>query len=327
MRKGVLCAFICSCLLAFTGMYGECAPVQPTPQIEIEFEDDALKTVSGDPKISISLDPGTFRGKRADWWLVWIDPEMVGHYYSVEDLCWKRGIEAFYQGDLVALNLVVPSPSQLSEGTHFFIFAVDLKSNNNLDFGFMQMDFAYMMVVQGGDLRYQIQGKGSRTYVFPEEDPYGGGYLPEKNAFWLSKPVSVDEDEIFLFGCNQKLFCDIRLNDPIALGRGSDPGKGTLTWFRDLETGNAISGELHFTYCEILGRNVDTLNPNALRVEGNFRGIMETMDLSLGLKARPVSREFSGEFDFPILVNPLVDRRSVEYLEGNCVGGLHYGLE
>ena len=103
----------------------------------------------------------------------------------------------------------------------------------------------------------------------------------------MSPPGSgVDEDEIFLFGCNKKLFCDIRLNDPIALGRGSDPGKGTLTWFRDLETGSAISGELNFTYCEILGRNVDTLNANALRVEGNFTDVMETMDISLGWAAR-----------------------------------------
>jgi hypothetical protein len=102
---------------------------EPIPDIKANGEDGPVTVSAGDPvSVSVSLDPGAWSGRNADWWVAAhtpFDPPLDWYTYVYPD-GWRYGIYVCTQTPLYdltpsfnVLNTVLPA------GNYIFYFAVD----------------------------------------------------------------------------------------------------------------------------------------------------------------------------------------------------------
>jgi hypothetical protein len=106
--------------------------IAPLPDIKANGSDGPISISRLDSlTVTISLDPGIYKGFHNDWWVVANTPFGWYHY----DLRgWKYGFAVTYQGALADLqNFEVLNESGLSEGRYDFYFGVDDHMNGIWD--------------------------------------------------------------------------------------------------------------------------------------------------------------------------------------------------
>ncbi len=100
---------------------------EPTPDIKANGQDGPVVLNAGDSvAVSVSMGPGVWNGRNADWWVAAHTPFTSPWYTYVYPEGWKSGIQACVQmplfelsGPINVLNMVLPT------GSYTFYFAVD----------------------------------------------------------------------------------------------------------------------------------------------------------------------------------------------------------
>ena len=100
---------------------------EPSPDIKVNGEDGPITLNAGDSaSVSITLDPGAWSGRNADWWVAAYTPFSLSWYTYVYPGGWKPGIQVCVQRPLFEikspfniLNMVLPN------GYYVFYLAVD----------------------------------------------------------------------------------------------------------------------------------------------------------------------------------------------------------
>ena len=110
-------------------------PVSPLPNIKINGSDGPITVSSTTPvSITVGLDPGSFSGQNADWWVAESVPSGDFQYYNLSKGSFVPGLLPTHKGALFSLNSTpLLNSYYLTEGTHNFYFAVDLNMNGSLD--------------------------------------------------------------------------------------------------------------------------------------------------------------------------------------------------
>jgi len=109
--------------------------VLPSLDIKVNGFDMPL-TISQEDFLSVTvrLDPGSYDGKDADWWLVANTP-FGWYYYNAYEGSWLSGLSFTYQGPLFDLALVeILNIADLPVGTYTFYFGIDTDMNGSLDY-------------------------------------------------------------------------------------------------------------------------------------------------------------------------------------------------
>lgn len=104
----------------------------PTPDIKANGSDSSITITPNDNlSVTIKIDPGSFLGKDADWYVA-ADTPFGWYYYDVIGgcWCWKSGLSCTYQWPLFNLTpFEVLNISGLPKGTYTLYFGVDLNMN------------------------------------------------------------------------------------------------------------------------------------------------------------------------------------------------------
>jgi len=111
---------------------------EPIPDIKANGQDGPVTVNAGDPvSVSVSLDPGAWSGRNADWWVAARTPFETPWYtytYDAYPQGWRSGIQVCVQLPLFeliepfsVLNMVLPV------GDYTFYFAVDGNMDGNPD--------------------------------------------------------------------------------------------------------------------------------------------------------------------------------------------------
>ena len=126
-------------------------PVEPVPDIKAKGSDgtisDASVTIAAGeaPSIFVSLDPGSYNGSNADWWLAYnTSTDLTGdwYYYVYNDPWWYKAEKLDDLGGVLGANgaqlfgfnsFPVPNFPELSAGNYLVCFAVDLNCNGRID--------------------------------------------------------------------------------------------------------------------------------------------------------------------------------------------------
>ncbi len=135
--RGVI--FILSFLLVFVCFPVSVFALSPSPDIKVNGFDNNMAIASGEElSITLALDTGDFANQDADWWFLHYMPDGSIYYFDIltwelRDLGVDPVVQPTYQGplfDFGALELV--ALSDLSEGAHEFLFAVDTERDGVL---------------------------------------------------------------------------------------------------------------------------------------------------------------------------------------------------
>ncbi len=106
------------------------------PNIKANGSEDSLNIIPTDNlSVTVSLDPGSYSGQNADWWIA-ADTPSGCLYFDVIDgsWSWKAGLSVTYQGPLFNFSgFEVLNISNLSEGIYTFYFGADTNMNGELD--------------------------------------------------------------------------------------------------------------------------------------------------------------------------------------------------
>jgi hypothetical protein len=116
-------------------------PTLPIANVTVDGLDGPVFITEGDSRpVAISLDPGSYLGENADWWILRLT------YNSTSD-SWTPNPLAIFQsplGNLSSLNIL--DTSSLPQGLHAFYFGIDLIPNGSFDASQMYSDIAVVMV-------------------------------------------------------------------------------------------------------------------------------------------------------------------------------------
>jgi hypothetical protein len=90
-------------------------------------------------EVTISLDPGGYAGRKADWWVIVKAPSPLGWYHFDPEKgarLWLPGLEVSHQGPLVNVqDYRVLHGFVLTPGRHVFHFGVERPMNGSFDTG------------------------------------------------------------------------------------------------------------------------------------------------------------------------------------------------
>jgi len=98
---------------------------QPMPDIKANGQDGPVRISSGAPvSVAVTLDPGSWDGREADWWIAAYSP--FGWYTYVHPAEWRAGIHRCVQAPLFELSTPVEVLNMaLPAGHYIFYFALD----------------------------------------------------------------------------------------------------------------------------------------------------------------------------------------------------------
>lgn len=107
----------------------------PVPDIKANGYDGSITVSTTTPvSITVSLNPCSFVGQNADWWVVEFTPSSTWDYFDLVTSTMVNGLLPTYQGPLFNFDSTkLFSFSDLTEGPHTFYFGVDLNMNGSLD--------------------------------------------------------------------------------------------------------------------------------------------------------------------------------------------------
>ncbi len=110
------------------------AVIVPVPDIKANGSDGPVTiTKRGSLSLTISLYPGTYEGKNADWWVLMKAPSGWYHY-DFETGKWLDGTAVSYQGPLYKINsLALQVKTSRRKGDYTYYFAVDTRMNGIQD--------------------------------------------------------------------------------------------------------------------------------------------------------------------------------------------------
>ena len=128
-------------LLAATAL--ACPPPVPDDNPDISVNNGANPAVirQGSPvMLTVSLVPGLYNGKRADWWVLAYTPAGWFHY-NVACAQWYPGFAVSYQGPLFYfLHAVILFTTDLPPGEYMVYFGFDCIVNGQADLNAMSLD-------------------------------------------------------------------------------------------------------------------------------------------------------------------------------------------
>ncbi len=121
-----------------------------SPDIKANGQDGPITIPTTTPlAISVNLNPASYAGQDADWWVAESTPSGSFNYYDLGAGSMTPGLLPTYQGALFGLGSTsLPNPSNLTVGAHTFYFAVDLNMNGSLDMDSMYFDAVRVNVTQ-----------------------------------------------------------------------------------------------------------------------------------------------------------------------------------
>ena len=121
-----------------------------SPDIKANGQDGPITISSTTPlSITVSLDPGSYAGKNADWWVAVSTPSGTFHYYNLSTGSMVPGLLPTHQGPLFSLGTTqLLNSSDLTAGTHTFYFGVDLNMNGSLDIDSIYYDWVSVNVTE-----------------------------------------------------------------------------------------------------------------------------------------------------------------------------------
>ena len=107
----------------------------PVPDIKANGSDGPLSISFGTPVMfTVSLNPGSYDGQNADWWVVELTPSSTYNHFDLSTGSMVQDLLPTHQGPLFNLGSTpLLNSSALTVGTHTFYFAVDMNMNGSLD--------------------------------------------------------------------------------------------------------------------------------------------------------------------------------------------------
>jgi len=114
----------------------------PIPDIKANGQEGPISVSSGTPvSITVRLNPGSYAGQNADWWVAESAPDGLFYYFDLSSGSMVQGLLPTYQGPLFSLaSTQLLNRSDLTVGTHTFYFGVDLNMNGLLDMNSIYYD-------------------------------------------------------------------------------------------------------------------------------------------------------------------------------------------
>lgn len=121
--------------------------VFPAPKIKVNGLEEIVNIKRGENvTITIELDPGSYQGVNADWWIL-MQYHNRWYYYNLSTRKWTRGYSFSYQGPLAAVTDVeVLDSSRLSSGSYAFYFMFDTNMNGSRDSHLLYFDTVVMNI-------------------------------------------------------------------------------------------------------------------------------------------------------------------------------------
>ncbi len=119
-----------------------------TPSINLRINDREgfLKLTNKENiLISLSINPGGYAGKDADWWLVVQTPAGI-EYFDIFNGQFTPGLSCTYQGQLSSFSNVVLPYHNLSGGRYVFYFGIDLIQDGVVNIENLFYDFVTVEV-------------------------------------------------------------------------------------------------------------------------------------------------------------------------------------
>lgn len=171
-------------LLIFSGavfMFDNIVLADPFPDIKANNSNVPITITTNDPlSITVELNPGSYGGDAADWWVAahtpfgWYYYDIVGGSWS-----WIPGLFVTYQGSLFNLTPIeMLNISGLPTGSYTFYFGVDTVMNGSLDFGQFSHDSVNVNVTPGNiveitqNIDVNTTWEGTNIYVIKAWDFY-----------------------------------------------------------------------------------------------------------------------------------------------------------
>ncbi len=121
--------------------------LDPVPLIKINGLDGVVDIARGDNStVTIELDPGSYNGKEADWWVL-MEYRKRWYYYNAAIGKWRRGYSSYRQsipdnaGPFEILN-----SSRLSRGMYTLYFGVDTSMGDVFDSSLIYYDTAVLNI-------------------------------------------------------------------------------------------------------------------------------------------------------------------------------------
>ena len=118
-----------------------CGASDPLPDIKANGSDEAVLLTQGDNlTVGISLDPGSYSGDNADWWLLYL-------YYNPITSTWEPNPLTSFQSPLSDLPYTqLFSTTVFPSGQYIFFFGVDMIPNGTMDGSELYYDFVPVIV-------------------------------------------------------------------------------------------------------------------------------------------------------------------------------------
>jgi hypothetical protein len=122
--------------------------ISPVPDIRVNGGDGPLAISSGTPvSITVGLNPGSYSGHSADWWLAESLPSGGYNYFNLSAGGFVAGLSPTHSGPLFSLGQTqLLNGYYLSAGKHNFYFAVDMNMNGSLDMNAIYYDYVTVNV-------------------------------------------------------------------------------------------------------------------------------------------------------------------------------------
>ena len=110
--------------------------LKPVPVIKVNNSSGAVNIARGDNvAATIELDPGSFNGNNADWWVL-MEYRNRWYYYDASTDKWRRGYSFYKQGPLEKMKPVnLSKGTRWSSGQYALYFGVDTSMNGIEDLG------------------------------------------------------------------------------------------------------------------------------------------------------------------------------------------------
>jgi immune inhibitor A len=130
----------------------ECGSIGILPDIKANGSDGPVTIHTTDSLIlTLSLDPGSYGGNMADWWLLVKTPLSYPndwYYYDLNGNAWRKGKKVTHQGTLFNLSPYdITIDPGLPAGSYIFYFGVDTIMNGSIDMGELYYDSVNVDVI------------------------------------------------------------------------------------------------------------------------------------------------------------------------------------
>ncbi len=127
---------------------GSGGSVACAPGIKANGSDGPVNVTAGTPvSIQVSLSAGAQAGQPADWWLVEYTPDQQWRHLDVNRMTFVDGFKALVQFGIVGFpEATLLNLSDLSIGSHMFIFGLDMNPNGSLDVDSLGYDYVTVVV-------------------------------------------------------------------------------------------------------------------------------------------------------------------------------------